>query len=138
VVRWVAAKTLEGRDYQLPAASIVTSRAKGGPRKACHYALVCASRESLRFNDECETIALDWVKNLLSGRPVGASQVTAVVRFARTAKSRSVVRYPVTMQFDLVAPYFLVLTQAVPVERRPQSAPESHSKYFGMNREAVY
>jgi hypothetical protein len=117
IVRWTVGRTLDGREYKLPAASVVTSRANAGSRK-CHYALVCASRVAIKIGTGTETLALGQVRNLLTDRPVGASQVTAVVRFLGSRQASSQAYYPAAMQFDLVFPYFVELTVSVPIEDR--------------------
>ena len=79
---------------------------------APHYALVCASTLPLAL-EGVERVRFDSLTNLASGRPVGASQVTAVVRSARTDRSGD---YPVDFRARLVYPYFLRLRQPVVVD----------------------
>lgn len=108
VVAWSAGRDLDGASWRLPAASLVTSRVSPGkaPR---HYALVCFADKALRLDEEGPSFAVSAVENLLTSRPVGASQVTAVVRHAK--KERGLGRtYRVAMRVRLIAPYFVELT----------------------------
>jgi hypothetical protein len=110
VVRWSAGTGLLGESVVLPQAACVTSR--WDPRRpgAARYALVCASDAALAIEDHG---ALDFatLRNLSSGAPVGASQVTAVVQRGDEAPSRAGGRvYPVAMRARLVSPYLVRLT----------------------------
>ncbi len=109
VAVWTSARTLTGEDYRLPSGSIVTSRASACGGKKRHYALVCALDEPLRFVDGAETITMSQVQNMLTGRPVGASQVTAVVRMTDRLGSDKEPIYPVSIRAKLVFPYFVEL-----------------------------
>jgi hypothetical protein len=110
VVKWTAGTTLDGQRYELPSASLVTSRAKGSTRRNRHYALVCGSTSKLEIGLEGEVILLGEVRNLLTDRPVGASQVTAVVRHSKTRVLYSKLSYPAAFQAQLVFPFFIELT----------------------------
>jgi hypothetical protein len=104
VVIWTAARTLEGDSYELPAGSIVTSAG----RRDRHYALVCASSFPLRANPDAEMLEFSGLRNLLTNRPVGASQVTAIVRYTqRRASSRTC--YAASIRAELVFPFFVEL-----------------------------
>lgn len=113
VVRWTSGETLSGNMYILPRHSIVTSRATPQSASRSHYALVCHSPRPLKPDHDQETLSLGELRNLLSGRPLGASQVTAVV--ARNAEKHSGSLYPATLLVDLLAPYFVRLRNPVAV-----------------------
>ena len=80
VVAWTVGETLDGKRYKLPAGSLVTSRYDPQAGRKNHYALVCSSPTVLQLNPKAETISFGSLRNLLTNRPVGASQVTAIVR----------------------------------------------------------
>ena len=114
VTVWTSAHTLMGSPFQLPTSSLITSRLDPSSPKFAHYALVCYSdrplgasgcEEQLRFND---------LRNLLTGRPVGASQVTAVVEHQRGTRHGGPT-YSIDIRARLIPPYFLRLTQPVPI-----------------------
>jgi len=109
------AKTFDGKPYSLPPRSLVTSRDTSNPRKSVHYALVCFRQKSIGDDGGEATVAFDHVVNLRTGRPVGASQVTAVVeQQAQPTASRA---YPVVFTALLVPPYFVHLNAPVPLTR---------------------
>jgi hypothetical protein len=88
--RWMAGVGLDGRRVRLPEAAAVTSRWDPARPQTPRYALVCACDAPLALEDLGE-LTFDALTNLASGAPVGASQVTAVVRRAVTpsaARSR--------------------------------------------------
>jgi hypothetical protein len=107
VVAWTAAESLDGRRFKLPAGVHVTSR-----EARAHYALVCGDDAPLAFSNHG---ALDFgaLRNLVSGRGVGASQVTAVVSRAPRAR-RTGPSYRVALRARLVEPYFVRLRDPVP------------------------
>ena len=112
VVAWTLGETHDGKEYPLPSCSLVTSRQSASSPKAAHYALVCFSGESLVPSSPGLTLAFDTLRNLLSGRHVGASQVTAVV--ARDSEALGKGRtYEVAFRAHLAYPYFIRLRQPV-------------------------
>jgi hypothetical protein len=116
VVAWTAGETLDGGVFQLPECSLVTSRYNPTNPKGSHYALVCYSEHpisSLALNIK---INISNLCNLMTGRPVGASQVTAVVQLRDTLTSGSAF-YPVAVRTKLVSPYFVRLGNPVPLKQ---------------------
>lgn len=114
---WRAGHDLDGGRFELPSAARVTSGgAPGGPRRA-HYALVCASPGPLSINLADAELDFLALRNLLSGNPLGVSQVTAVVQVLRE-QPESDLRYRVAMRARLAPPYFVRLTEVV---EEPQS-----------------
>jgi hypothetical protein len=112
VVAWTAGSTICGDRYVLPKTALVTSRfVPSGPRRS-HYALVCYSEQPLRMASSDRRIAFGSLRNLVSGRKIGASQVTAIVeRTQDTAQATS--QYDVSMRARLVPPFFVKLTEHV-------------------------
>jgi hypothetical protein len=109
VVTWTAGKTLDGQSYRLPPASTVTSGSTTAGRRGRHYALVCATPCELRLNPEAEKIEFRRLRNLLTNRPVGASQVTAIVRYTREGAANSGSSYFASLRAQLVFPFFIEL-----------------------------
>jgi hypothetical protein len=107
VVRWKAGVTLDGQRYDLPVASIVTSRAPASRRRSNHYALVCKSASKLKINPEAEAIVLGELRNLLTGRPAGASQVTAIVQRSKQRSAYSNTKYLAAIEAELVFHFLL-------------------------------
>lgn len=108
-VVWTRAEGLDGSVRDLPPSVRVTSR--GG--RSSHYALVCCASEPLELADH-GSVRFDELVNLQSGRPLGASQVTAVVQ--RLQRQASVeppagAEYVVALRAQLVAPFFVRLRQ---------------------------
>jgi hypothetical protein len=114
VVAWTSGETHDGREYQLPSYSLVTSRQSVSSPKSSHYALVCSSGESLVLCSPGYRLGFNTLRNLVSGSPVGASQVTAVV--ARDEglpiEGRT---YEVALRANLAYPYFIRLRQPVAI-----------------------
>src|SRR5437867_244002 len=79
VAAWTKAETLDGDVFQIPDHSLVLSRYATAGAKRAHYALVCHSSEPLKIAKSGDELVLEELRNLLTGRPIGASQVTAVV-----------------------------------------------------------
>lgn len=105
VVSWVRGETHLGAGYTVPDASVVTSTRS---IRAVHYALVCYSQSKLELEREPPELCFSALRNLTSGRPLGSSQVTAVVE--RLAESRRDLVYPATFVAQLHPPYFVKLT----------------------------
>lgn len=92
-----------------------------GRRIQPRFALVCASDNVLCPSDLGHLRFTD-LRNLISGRPVGASQVTAVVQQSDgtsfdldSGGGRGVGVYPVNIRAHLVHPYFVRLQDPVVV-----------------------
>lgn len=112
VAVWTRARTPRGTPWTLPPHSMVTSHT--GRVLGRHFALVCHSSLALRLVEDGPPLAMGDVCNLRSGRPIGASQVTAIVRHRPSdgAPEEDGQRGPVytaAMIVDLVPPYVAVL-----------------------------
>lgn len=113
VITWSVGETLEGHPYTLPRWSMVTSRASA--TRSTHYALVCFSTRPIELVPDGPRLALSGLRNLISGRPVGASQVTAVVR-RRINELDDEAGYAVAFRARLTYPYFVRLACPAPLE----------------------
>jgi hypothetical protein len=106
-VAWTSGIDLCGSVAALPKYSRVVSRAVSGSRGARHYALVCHAESPLVLGRDPERFTVAELRNLVTGNPVGASQVTAVVRHVPGTPGGA--DYQVALRVRLVAPYFLEL-----------------------------
>jgi hypothetical protein len=117
VVAWTAAAGLNGEPHRLPIWSLITSRFNiGRPR---HYALVCRSDSSLldefaAVAPNIEKIAIGQLTNIVTGRPLGSSQVTAVVK-RQVQQVSSSAEYSVKFRARLAPPYFIQLSAPRPI-----------------------
>jgi len=114
VVTWSEATTLAGDQYPISKRSVVTSRLDPISPRDVHYALVCYSSHSLLGSVSETKIRFGQLRNLLTKRPVGASQVTAVVQHDEKARETGPA-YNVRLRAALVAPYFIRLRKPIPL-----------------------
>jgi hypothetical protein len=103
VVRWREATTRTGDRIALPHTVRVTSR----PSRS-HYALVCSVTDTLDIA-HLGRLRLGELRNLDSGRPLGTSQVTAVVTREVNTVPDTDYGYPIALRARLVEPYFVRL-----------------------------
>jgi hypothetical protein len=112
VVAWRHAHGLDGKPFELPGQTTVTSRLGSGVRATRHYALVCHSSGPLvsegRGEDD-EWIDDARLRNFTTGRPLGHSQVTSVVK-ASAVDGRPRPRYQVGFRATLRYPYLVELS----------------------------
>jgi len=128
VVAWTAAETLAGEPFQLPGHSLVTSRYDPNAPRESSYALVCFSPRPLNESRCDERIAFAGLRNLRTGRPVGASQVTAVVKSMSIAVAERP-RYEVWIRAKLVEPYFLRLRGPLLLSKTDQDSDWGRTVY---------
>lgn len=115
VAAWHGGVGLDGQPFELPTYARVTSRLS--PARRHHYALVCRADDPLgAARAQGPSFAATHVENLRSGSRVGASQVTSVVRRIACALGLLPSNYRVSFTADLVAPYFVRLTDYTPLE----------------------
>jgi hypothetical protein len=115
VVLWCDAVGYDGRRFSLPEYSLVTSRMNPARPRSGHYALVCeAGSPILELEGKNHYLAPEALRNLRSGTPLGASQVTAIVRRIRISTPTRA-EYPVVARARLIYPYLVRLTRAIPV-----------------------
>jgi hypothetical protein len=122
VVRWSAGEGLSGDPMVLPEHATVTSRWDPERPSAARYALVCRSDEPLRLDNHGE-LRFGSLRNLRSGAPIGASQVTAVVRQDQT-RADCGRAYRVALRASLVRPYVLRLSEPELIGLRDGAMPQ--------------
>lgn len=117
VVLWTAWIDGAGETRPLPRHAFVTSRATlpSGRRKESHYALVCSSQSALQAVPEL-SISPAKLRNLGTGKALGASQVTAVVSHDHHTEPGGK-QYPVSFTVLLEAPYCIRLANPVTLKR---------------------
>jgi hypothetical protein len=115
VVVWMAGRTVDGEEYEIPSGSLVTSGYSPHKGHKNHYALVCASQETLGINHAAEVIAFGRLRNILSNRQVGASQVTAVVTQVDQEDGKEGAIYPAAIRAQLIFPYVVQLVDPIPL-----------------------
>lgn len=118
VVAWTRAEDLSGKPFDLPARALITSRFDPTSPKKAHYALVCSSDRPLELSQDPHTIEVADLQNLLTGRPVASSQVTAVVQRVGT-RMTSIRTYAVAFRVRLKPPFFLRLLDPVALAELP-------------------
>jgi hypothetical protein len=112
IATWTSAFGLDGSPFDLPTHSLVTSRYDVSAPKRSHYALVCFRDMPLTLSRSEEKLLFSGLRNLRTGRPVGASQVTAVVERLESQCS-DLTPYEVAIRAALVPPYFIRLADPV-------------------------
>jgi len=119
VVLWNSWVDTGGQARPLPRHSFVTSRATlpSGRRKETHYALVCTSSTELRTESTLR-VSPHALRNLSTGKALGASQVTAVVAHSEQQCTSDAKSYPVSFVARLEAPFFVRLANPTLVKRR--------------------
>ncbi|MGD9562526.1 MAG: hypothetical protein AB7F88_09945 [Pyrinomonadaceae bacterium] len=116
VVMWTEAVDLDGEEFLIPPNSLVTSRFDPDTPKNHHFALVCYSSTPLLPLQRRFKIGFQELSNLRTGRPVAASQVTAIVERKETeSENRSM--YDVAILAELIEPYFVRLKTARKITR---------------------
>ncbi len=113
IAKWTRATTLMGAEWLIPEHSIVTSRLSESRRKRTHYALVCKSTSAIQAERKDRSVAIGNLRNLITGKPVGSSQVTAVVAICDYKLPGS--EYEIGFIADLVFPFFVVLSEPVKI-----------------------
>ena len=114
VVVWNAWVDGQGMVRKLPTNCLITSRAylPSGKKKESHYALVCFSKREL--NDQSNEIFIypSYLSNITTNKPLGHSQVTAVVNATKSKDKISDAKsYSVSFTAELHAPYCIQLAQ---------------------------
>lgn len=117
VVAWRHYFDAEGVERRLPENAIVTSRGDTpkGPKRS-HYALMCRSGEPLELR-RGEGFDVTAYRNAGGrGAPVGASQVTALLR--RVSDTSTAPDYEVNLRADLADSYWVRLSNPATVPQR--------------------
>lgn len=110
VARWTSGVGVDGKEYPLPQSAAVTSR--WSDKKSCHYAFVCYSPTPLQLDEvTSQTFSSSSLSNMLTGKPVGYSQVSSVVTYNSDVTANGTL-YIQAMRVKLVYPYFIKLIGA--------------------------
>lgn len=114
VLLWLDYVGPGGSAVPLPHGSFVTSRSgtANSDAKRAHYALFCGSESPLR-TEKRGTIAFQQLRNLQSQRPVGFSQVTAVVSQEPECANEQGLQYDVVLRAQLQYPFCVRLVNSV-------------------------
>lgn len=115
--RWTSAIGADGRVFEMPEHTTVTSGAGPDRTPTRHFALVCYRAAPIHEGAD-GWLDEDEVRNLRTGSVLGASQVTSVVTRVAVPKSRP--RYRVSFRAVLVAPYMVELRDWQPLAAGPQ------------------
>lgn len=114
VVIWNAWVDAQGLVRRLPIHCFITSRAylPSGRKKESHYALVCFSNQELNEQSNEIFIFPSHLCNVTTNKPLGASQVTAVVHTTNLKdKTSDAKSYSVSFTAELRSPYCVQLAQ---------------------------
>jgi len=128
-VLWRSAEDLYGGRCTLPPAALVTSSVVTG-QAPTRYALVCGRATPMEAAGAAGTVPGDRLVNVPSGRPMGGSQVTAVVSVGPgSSHDRG---YPIALRAHLVPPYVVRLLDpvSVPAAIRQLSRQGRRPEYF--------
>lgn len=118
VLLWLDCINDDGELTRLPSHMVVTSR--GSPAKAegkrPHYALICRGHSDISITADSGVIDANRVRNFSSLNPLGASQVTAVVRYQSNSDASPEKSYPITFRAKLHDTGFVRLVSPVVLE----------------------
>lgn len=119
VVLWNSWVDAGGQTRPLPRHVFVTSRATipSGRPKTLHYALVCRSSVSLVAPNASGVSPLS-LRNIGTGKALGASQVTAVVAYCAQKDAPDSKIYPVSFIARLEAPFCVRLAHPTLLRRQ--------------------
>lgn len=115
VLLWLRYVDENDQLVDLPSHSIITSRGKTSPSgsKRSHYALICSGQDDITVSTNIEAIDANRTRNYVSLNPLGASQVTAVVRYQEKLLDTPEKLYPVTFRAKLHGSGFVRLASPV-------------------------
>jgi len=112
VLAWRRFVDLTGTVCSLPAHALVTSRANS---RSAHYALVCKSFRPLAHIEYGTFNPDDWRNLSRQGKPIGPSQVTALLRRVGTTGTGT---YTIAFEAQLTGSYWVKLVDPVEVSLR--------------------
>jgi hypothetical protein len=118
LVLWLAYHSSEGGLVDLPGHMLITSRGgnASGTEKRTHYALLCERQDVISAEDEHGIIDSKYARNLVSLNPLGASQVTAMVRYDKPEDNIRPERpYPISFRARMYREGFVRLGMPVPL-----------------------
>jgi hypothetical protein len=122
LVVWLQFEGLEGQVDDLPEFSLVVSRASGssGDAKRSHFALLCERSTPLKLENSA-TLDATRIRNYASLSALGASQVTALVRYLEEINTVPERKYDVAMRANLWNRGFVRLRTPVEVSSEMQA-----------------
>ena len=99
----------------LPNHIIITSRGKTSQSKGkrSHYALICNGQNDITVSTNIEAIDANRTRNYVSLNPLGASQVTAVVKYQEKLLDTPEKLYPITFRAKLHGSGFVRLASPI-------------------------
>lgn len=115
VLVWLDCLNENGEPTRLPSHMVVTSRgnlAQAGGKRS-HYALICNGHHDITIAANGGRIDANRARNFASLNPLGASQVTAVVRYQSSGDELPEKSYPVTFRAELHGAGFVRLASPV-------------------------
>lgn len=110
VFLWQSFRTPQGERPLPPNVAVISGGTRNGAPKTRYYALVCESPSSILMNGGGTIDAVKLINIGESGRPVGSSQVTAVVRHSSETAALGARPYEITARATLAFPFFAELT----------------------------
>ncbi len=118
VLLWLGYHNEDGVETRLPSHMVITSRGSHGRNggRRSHYALLCEGHRDITIPASQGVIDANRAKNFASLNPLGASQVTAVVRYQSTCDELPEKHYPVTFRAKLHGAGFVRLASPVVLE----------------------
>lgn len=117
LLAWLFYKDINGIIKELPESSIVISRGHTDySHKKKHYALLVSSKKSLLNQKIDEIIDYAQVRNFLSKKMVGFSQVTSIVSLHNSIVGKSKI-YSIGMIADLISPFCVELVNGIEIKK---------------------
>lgn len=114
LVLWLSYRLPDGRLADLPEHMLITSRGgASGSEKRTHYALFCERCEAIDSSENSGVVDAARAKNLVSSNPLGASQVTAMVRYGAQESPHPRKPYPVLFRARMYQEGFVRLATPV-------------------------
>jgi hypothetical protein len=115
VLLWLRYVDENDQLVDLPNHIIITSRGKTSQAgtKRSHYALICNGQDDITVSTNIEAIDANRTRNYVSLNPLGASQVTAVVRYQEKLQDLPEKLYPITFRAKLHGSGFVRLASPV-------------------------
>lgn len=117
VIVWRSYFDIDGEERALPPNVLVTSGPKTGAR--AHYALMCHAEQPLKLADMGAFDPTAYLNVSESARPVGASQVTALLR--RVAGEQENAGYRINLRASLVKSSWVKLGKPLELSARRRS-----------------
>lgn len=120
VLIWRSYFDHNGTERSLPANSLITSRGGNGARtKESHYALMCRSETPLELGDFGPFDPAAYRNVSATGAPIGASQVTALLRRVNTECSNGA--YRINLRAKFTKSYWVKLSDPIDLSHSKQA-----------------